>query len=86
VVGLLATWRNVARDLAVAGRGGRASVRWLDLLDELERTAASLQPGDIDRFLERIQRVSALVEANANPELALDVLVLAWPRAVEARA
>ena len=86
VVGLLATWRTVARDLAVAGRGGRASVRWLDLLDELERTAASLQPGDIDRFLERIERVSALVEANANPELALDVLVLAWPRAVEARA
>jgi DNA polymerase-3 subunit delta' len=84
MVGLLATWRSVARDLAVAGRGGRASVRWVDLLDELERTAASLQPGDIDRFLERIERVSALVEANANPELALDVLVLAWPRAVEA--
>jgi DNA polymerase-3 subunit delta' len=86
VVGLLATWRSVARDLAVAGRGGRASVRWVDLLDELERTAASLRPGDIDRFLERIERVSALVEANANPELALDILVLAWPRAVEASA
>jgi DNA polymerase-3 subunit delta' len=84
VVGLLATWRSVARDLAVTGRGGRASVRWVELLDELERTAASLQPGDIDRFLERIERVSALVEANANPELALDVLVLSWPHAVEA--
>jgi DNA polymerase-3 subunit delta' len=86
VVGLLATWRSVARDLAVASRGGRASVRWVDLLDELERTATSLRRGDIDRFLERIERVSALVDANANPELALDILVLTWPRAMETPA
>jgi len=81
VAGLIATWRGVARDLAVAGRDGRASVRWVELLDELERTARSVRRGDIERFLERIERVGAMIEANANPELALDVLLLAWPRA-----
>jgi DNA polymerase-3 subunit delta' len=81
VGGLLRTWRSVARDLAVAGRGARAGIRWIDLLDELERTARSLEPGDIERFLERIERVGAMIEANANPELALDVLLLAWPQA-----
>jgi len=80
VTGLLAVWRGVARDVAVAGRGGPAHVRWLDLVDELDRTARSLEPGAIERFLDRLERVGALVETNANPELALDVLLLAWPR------
>ena len=80
VTGLLAVWRGLARDLAVAGRGGRAQVRWIDLLDELDRVARSLEAGEIERFLARLERVSALVETNANPELALDVLLLAWPR------
>lgn len=83
VSGLLAAWRAVARDLAVVGRGGRSQVHWIELVDELDGTARSLQPGAMERFLERIERVSALVDANANPELALDVLLLAWRPAVE---
>jgi len=80
VRGLLVVWRGLARDLAVAGRGGRAQVRWIELLNELEGTVATLDAGAVERFLALLERVSALVEGNANPELALDVLLLAWPR------
>jgi DNA polymerase-3 subunit delta' len=80
VAALLGVWRSVARDLALVGRGGRAGIRWVDLLEELEATAAGLAPDAAERFLERIERTSALVDANANPELALDALLLAWPR------
>lgn len=80
VSALFAVWRGIARDLAVAARGGRGQVRWIGLVDELEAASSGLEPGAAERFLERIERVSALVEANANPELALDTLLLAWPR------
>jgi hypothetical protein len=33
----------------------------------------------VGRFLERIADTSRRLEANVSPELALDVLVLAWP-------
>jgi hypothetical protein len=83
VAALLGTWRSVARDLALVARGARGGVRWIDLIDELEAVAAGLEAGAAERFLERIERVSALVAANANPELALDALLLSWPRSVD---
>ena len=82
VAALLGTWRSVARDLAVVARGARGSVRWIDLVDELEAVAAGLEAGAPERFLARIERTSALVDANANPELALDALLLSWPWSV----
>jgi DNA polymerase-3 subunit delta' len=77
---LLDVWRGIARDLAVIASGGRDAVRWVDLVDELDAVAGTLDPADTARSLERLERVSALVAANANPELALDALLLAWPR------
>jgi hypothetical protein len=32
-------------------------------------------------FLARLARSAELLDSNANPELVVDVLVLAWPRA-----
>ena len=78
---LLDIWRDVARDLAVVSRGGRAGLRDPALLEELELAARRLQPGAPSTFVARLERTAELVGANANPELALDVLVLAWPHA-----
>ena len=78
---LLDTWVAVARDLAVAETGARARIRDLALLEDLEAAATRLPPGAAARFLVRVARVTELLEANANPELAVDVLVLAWPMA-----
>jgi DNA polymerase-3 subunit delta' len=80
---LLATWTAVARDLAVVAAGSRAAVRDAALLDDLESLAARTAAADVTAFLARLARSAELLEANANPELLVDVLALAWP-AVEA--
>ena len=76
---LVAIWREVARDLAVAGLGDDRLVRDPGLLDDL-RAAAGIPTGELAAFLERLDRSGELLEANASPELVLDVLVLGWPQ------
>ena len=78
---LLETWAEVARDLAVVGAGNRAAVRDPALLDDLDALAPRLPPGAAAAFLVRLQELAGRLEANANPELVVDVLALAWPRA-----
>ena len=76
-----ATWRDLARDLAVAGRGGRGELRHVDLLEELVASASALPAGAAEAFMTRLEVVLGAAEQNANPELALDTLLLAWPSA-----
>jgi DNA polymerase-3 subunit delta' len=78
---LLAVWRDVARDLAVATRGGARELRQHELLDELAAAGKSVDPAQAAAFLDRLETVSRAIDAYANPELALDALLLAWPRA-----
>lgn len=83
---LLEIWRDLARDLAIVGVGGRRELRDPALLEELEAAVAGLPAGAAAGFLARLDRVAELVAGNANPELALDVLVLAWPSTGRAAA
>jgi DNA polymerase-3 subunit delta' len=76
---LLATWTAVARDLAVVAAGSPGAVRDPALIDDLERAAGRVAPSHPGAFLARLARAAQLLEANANPELLVDVLVLAWP-------
>ena len=76
---LLAVWRDVARDLAVATRGGGRELRQHELLDELAAAGSAVDPTDAARFLDRLETVSRALDAYANPELAVDALLLAWP-------
>jgi hypothetical protein len=78
---LLETWTAVARDLAVVAAGGRERAVDLALIDDLETAAALLPAGAAPAFLARLARSAELLDSNANPELIVDVLVLAWPRA-----
>jgi len=78
---LLETWAAVARDLAVVAAGGRGQSVDLALVDDLDAAAARIPAGSAPAFLARLGRAAQLLEANANPELIVDVLVLAWPRA-----
>ena len=77
---LLAVWRDVARDLAVATRGGGRELRQTELLDELAAAGATVDSAAASDFLERIDSVTRALDAYANPELAVDALLLAWPR------
>jgi len=76
---LIAAWREVARDLAVVAAGGRAEIRDPELLEDFERVAAGLDRAGIAAFMGRLDGLGAAVEGYANPELVVDVLLLAWP-------
>ncbi|MEP7379787.1 MAG: DNA polymerase III subunit delta' [Chloroflexota bacterium] len=76
---LLAVWRDVARDLAVATRGGVRELREHELLDELAAAGAAVDPVLAARFLDQLETVSRALDAYANPELAVDALLLVWP-------
>jgi DNA polymerase-3 subunit delta' len=80
LIRLLEIWREVGRDLAVAARGAPVGVRPLELLEELSRAARGVSSAELLRFLERLDGLAAAVDAYANPELALDVLLLDWVR------
>ena len=78
--GLLAIWASVARDLAVAALGGQRQLREPELLDELAAVAPTLAPGVVSAFLTELAAIECQLDDNVSPELALDVLALAWPR------
>ncbi|MEA2623791.1 MAG: polymerase subunit delta [Chloroflexota bacterium] len=80
VLRVLEAWREVGRDLAVAASGARHAVRQLDLLEDLDAAAVELDRDALIGFLERLDGLAVAVEAYANPELALDSMLLAWPR------
>ncbi|HEY6057294.1 MAG TPA: DNA polymerase III subunit delta', partial [Candidatus Limnocylindrales bacterium] len=78
---LLAVWADLARDLAVVIHRHERSLRDPALLGELESIAPLVSETALATFLARLEETSTLIDGNANPELALDVLALAWPRA-----
>ena len=86
VLTLLGIWRDVSLDLAITGLGGRREVRDPALLDELLAVGDRVRPSDVGAFLARLDRVAELVEGNTGPELAIDVLILGWPRAAAVAA
>ncbi len=77
---ILATWRDVGRDLVVAAGGARPRIRQLDLLEELDTAAPGVEVDQLVAFLDRLDGLDAAIEAYASPELALDDLLLRWPR------
>ena len=58
--------------------------RQLDLLEDLEKAAPLVDQVRLLRFLDRLDGLSAAIEAYASPELVLDDLLLAWPRTAAA--
>ena len=84
VTQIVAVWRDVARDLAVAARGGKRELHQHELLDELLAAGAEVDAAEVTLFLQRIDAVGRALDSYANPELALDVLLIEWPRARKA--
>jgi DNA polymerase III subunit delta' len=80
VLAVIDAWRQLARDVAIAARGGRSELLQVDLLEEIVSLGGMLEAEQLDEFLRRADELDAAVEAYANPELALDVLLLRWPR------
>jgi len=95
VLVIIDTWRELGRDLAVAASGARDAsgesgasgdgqgVRDLDQLEELLALGRWVDRPALHAFLDRLDRLMLAIEGYANPELTLDHLLLAWPRAVD---
>jgi DNA polymerase-3 subunit delta' len=78
---LLDVWASVGRDLAVARAGGTRQLRELALVDEVRAAAPTVSAVTLGTFLARLAEIATQLDENLNPELALDVLALGWPRA-----
>jgi hypothetical protein len=81
VIAVVAVWKDVCRDVAVAARGGRRELTRIDLLDDLVRAGATVDADAAARFLVRLDAATRALDAYANPELTLDALLIGWPRA-----
>jgi DNA polymerase-3 subunit delta' len=75
---LVEIWRDLSRDLILVGLGEERRLRDPEMLDDL-RSASDLTADQIGPFLIDLDRTGELIEANVSPELAIDVLLLAWP-------
>jgi DNA polymerase-3 subunit delta' len=75
---LVGIWRSVLRDLALAGRGATASIRDVDLLDDLAMVAPTLHPDRAGELLRDLELAGERLEGNVSPELVLDVLAVRW--------
>ena len=78
---LIELWTDVARDVAIAARDGRRELRQYELLDELTAAGANVDAAEMARFVGRLDAAARAIDAYANPELALDALLVEWPRA-----
>ncbi len=76
---LVEIWRDLSRDLVLVGLGEERRLRDPGILDDL-RAVSELSADELGAFLARLDRTAELIEANVSPELAVDVLLLAWPR------
>ena len=80
---LMEIWASIGRDLAVAGSGGARQLRETELLDEIRASAAVLDVAGVTAFMAKLWDVAGQLDDNVNPELALDVLALSWPRSAQ---
>jgi DNA polymerase III delta' subunit len=77
---LVEIWSSVGRDLAVARAGGIRQLHEMALVDDVRAVAPSVSVATLQLFLEQLGKVATQLDENVNPELALDVLALSWPR------
>ena len=77
---LVDVWRDMALDLRRAELGEVRRLHDPTLLEEIVAVAGRMETDSMAGFLPRLDRASRAIDGNASPELALDVLILAWPR------
>jgi DNA polymerase III delta' subunit len=77
---LVDVWRELAIDLERVRLGDDGRLHDPGLLEEMRSAADRVPDGSLARFIARLARIGEAIDGNASPELAVDVLALAWPR------
>ena len=80
VHGVLDLWLDYWRDLMLVKTGGRDIITNIDRTDELVEMAWGYRLSQITTFIRSLQAAAAQLRQNANPRLALEVLMLDIPR------
>ncbi len=83
---LVEVWRDLALDLERVRLGDGGRLHDPGLMEEMRSAAARLPDGSLAPFIARLARIAEAIDGNASPELAVDVLALAWPRLEAHRA
>lgn len=76
----LALWQSFWRDVMLTGAHAAAPLTNPDLAEDVTRLAAALPPTAAHRALTALGRTRDLLERNVNTRLALEALLLEWPR------
>lgn len=76
---LLYLWLRWWRDLLLVKEGGEEFLHNADVADALRLHATRLSTADVVAFIRRINRTLEALDANANPRLTLESLVLGLP-------
>lgn len=73
-------WQSFWRDVLLAGAQAAAPLTNLDRQAAIRQLAGRLPPGAAHQTLRAIRRTSELLARNVNARLALETLLLDWPR------
>ena len=76
---LLALWLRWWRDLLLIKEGAEEFLHNADHAESLRRQASSLSTPQIVQFINRLMQTLASLDSNANPRLAMEVLMLNLP-------
>ena len=77
---MLYLWLRWWRDLLLIKEGAEHYLHNSDRLDPLRLQASQLSTGQVVGFIKRLNRTLEALDANANPRLALETLMLGLPR------
>lgn len=86
VLETLELWREWWRDVLVVQAGAEEGVTSLDMAALLAQEAGRYRPQEVTVFLRAIGTTAGYLEANVNPRLALEALMLAVPSGSTPRA
>jgi DNA polymerase-3 subunit delta' len=76
----LELWQSYWRDVLLAGAQAAAPLTNLDRQAAIRQLAAQLPPNAARETLQAVRRTSELLARNVNARLALETLLLDWPR------
>jgi DNA polymerase-3 subunit delta' len=76
----LELWLSFWRDVMLAGAQASAPLANPDRAPEIQRLAQRLAPSAAGKIVASVRRTGELLEKNVNTRLALEVMLLDWPR------
>lgn len=76
----LELWLSIWRDVLLASARAQAPLANPDRAADIQQWAARLAPADVSQTIHALRRTSDLLERNVNARLALEVMLLDWPR------